>query len=249
MNTPQDPSPTEKIPRDSVTWANAAFYVLSGCCQPLLMTICRDAGLANSSSQLYMLFYYIGPALVIIPLLSERTKWPSTMTILRGSGIALFDVCSQTLNYTGASLAGPTIFSTVYSSVTIWTAFFSQMLLGRTMNPWQWLAVVIVFGGLALAATDSARVGGDVTHGLMLVLLGSAMHALTYVMLEGIMTVGEQKLTAAQNCAVQGLVAGTCFFLWQLVYTLPRWDDKIGIPMEQAGTSWFCLRAQIWCMP
>ncbi len=227
----------ENVPHDSVTIANAAFYILSGCSQPILMTSCRDAGLANSSSQLYMLFYYIGPALVIIPLSWERTHWPSTRTILRGCGIAIFDIASQTLNYTGASLAGPTIFAIVYSSVTVWTAVFSQFLLGRRMNQWQWIAVVIVFGGLTLTATDSVKVGGDVTHGLLLVVFGSIMHALTYVMLEAIMTIGEQRLSIPQNCAISGLVASGCFFFWQVVYTVPRWDETIGDPMKDAGTT------------
>jgi drug/metabolite transporter (DMT)-like permease len=232
----------ESIPHDNVTLANAAFYVVSGCAQPILMTTCRDAGLANSSSQLYMLFYYIGPALVIIPLWFEGTRWPSRRTVLRGCGIAFFDICSQTLNYTGASLAGPTIFAIVYSSVTVWTAVFSQLLLGRTMNRWQWLSVVVVFGGLTLTATDSAKLGGEVLHGLLLVVVGSIMHALTYVMLEGIMTVGDQKLSIPQNCAVQGMVAATCFFLWQVVYTIPRWETLIGDPMQEAGTTvWMAL--------
>jgi hypothetical protein len=56
-------------------------------------------------------------------------------------------------------------------------------------------------------------------------------------MLEGIMKVGQERLTIAQNCAIQGLVAASCFLLWQLVYTIPRWDETIGDPMKQAGTS------------
>lgn len=227
----------DTIPHDSITVANAAFYILSGCSQPILMTTCRDAGLANSSSQLYMLFYYIGPALVIIPIWWERTQWPSTRTILRGCGIALFDIGSQTLNYTGASLAGPTIFAIVYSSVTVWTAVFSLLFLRRTMNQWQWIAVFVVFGGLSLTATDTVKVGGDVLQGLLLVVLGSVMHALTYVMLEAIMTIGEQRLSIPQNCAISGLVASGCFLLWQVIYTIPRWDETIGDPMKDAGTT------------
>ena len=226
------------------------LYILSGCLQPILMTVCRTAGLANSSSQLYMFFYYLGPALVILPLLSTTTSttssgtttgttnppWPGIRTIQKACGIALFDLCSQTLNYTGASLAGPTIFALVYSSVTVWTAVFSHVLLKRTMNLFQWMSVLLVFIGLTLTATDSARMGGDVWHGLILVGMGSLLHAMTYVLLEGIMTVEDDPLTIAQNCALQGLVAASCFLLWQLIYTLPRWDELIGEPMHHAGT-------------
>lgn len=225
-------------PHEAITGINAIFYVLSGCMQPILMTTCRYAGLADSSSQLYMLFYYIGPALVILPLwVDGTTVWPSSMTIVKAAGIAMFDIGSQTLNYTGASLAGPTIFAIVYSSVTIWTAVFSQILLRRKISAWQWASVVLVFLGLTLAATDSAKLGGDVFHGLLLVLVGSMTHGLTYVMLEGVMTVGNDTLSVGQNCAIQGLVASFCFGLWQIVYTIPRWDETIGGPMEEAGTT------------
>ena len=42
----------------------ASLYVISGVTQPLLMTICKAAGLADPNCQLYMLFYYLGPASV-----------------------------------------------------------------------------------------------------------------------------------------------------------------------------------------
>ena len=53
------------------------------------------------------------------------------------------------------------------------------------------------------------------------------------------MTVGEHRLSVRQNCAVQGMVAMLAFLLWQFVYTLPRWDEKIWQPMQKADTSIF----------
>jgi hypothetical protein len=44
----------------------AALYVLSGVSQPIIMTFCRDAGLADPIAQLYMVFYYFGPALLLM---------------------------------------------------------------------------------------------------------------------------------------------------------------------------------------
>jgi drug/metabolite transporter (DMT)-like permease len=221
----------------TVTMINAGLYVLSGCSQPLLMTICKNAGLADSSSQLYMLFYYLGPASVVVTLWGQQTSWPSTKTIMKACGIALFDICAQSLNYTGASLAGPTIFAIVYSSVTVWTAMFSRLFLKRSMNSWQWVAIVIVFGGLTLTATDSMQMGDSVVRGLLLVVFGSMMHALTYVFSEIVMTVGDEKLSVRQNCAVQGIVAASSLFLWQIIYTLPRWQEKIWGPMQAAETT------------
>ena len=72
------------------------------------------------------------------------------------------------------------------------------------------LAVVGGDPSLRRTLVDGNR--SDVLHGLLLVGIGSIVHAMTYVTLEGIMTVGDDKLSIAQNCAVQGMVAAMCFF-------------------------------------
>lgn len=222
---------------DPVTILNAGLYVLSGCSQPILMTICKDAGLGDPIAQVYMLFYALGPALVILPLLGQKQQsWPSKSIFWKTAGIAIFDIVATCINYIGAALAGPTIFSIVYSSVTVWTAVYSQLLLSRSMDRWQWAAVLTVFGGLTLTATDSLRLGVSVVKGLLMVVFGSAMHALTYVVSESVMTRGDERLSVQQNCAIQSNVACLFFVVWQLVYTLPRYDEAIGEPMKQAGT-------------
>ena len=170
--------------------------------------------------------------------MKPSTSWKP---ILKAAGICLFDIFCTVSNYTGASKAGPTLFSIVYSSVTIWTAVFSQLFLKRRLRLWQWLAVVTVFGGLAFTATDTLQLGDDVTLGVAMIFVGSAMHALTYIMSEGIMTISEETLTVRQNNVVQALVAATTLLLWQLYYTLPRWEEKIGRPMQASGTT--CLHA------
>ena len=226
---------TSQPPSKLVTNVFAIFYVLSGVSQPMLMTVCKDIGLADASAQLYMVFYYLGPALLIFLTLGDT--WPSKMTIVKACGIAFFDILAQALNYTGASLAGPTIFAIIYSSVTVWTAVWSRFVLDRRLSYAQWFAVFTVFGGLTLTATGSLDLGPAVTHGTFLVVIGSALHAGSYVWSEAVMH-GEDSLSVRQNSGVQGLVA--CVFLigWQLVYTVPRWDELIRIPMQEASTTW-----------
>jgi hypothetical protein len=153
------------------------------------------------------------------------------------SRAAVWDIMSQSLNYAGASMSGPTIFAIIYSSVTIWTAIFSQIFLGRIMNLWQWVNVLVVFAGLTVTATDSVNMGPNVVKGSILIIVGSAMHGLTYIICEAVMTVGDEKLTVIQNNFLQGSVAGLLFLVWQLVFTLPRSDELIWRPMENAGTS------------
>lgn len=230
-NTP--PRPLIMTSSKLVTDLFAIFYVLSGVCQPMIMTLCKDAGLADSSAQLYMVAYYLGPAF----LLPMGEQWPSKMKILQASGIAFFDILAQTFNYTGASLAGPTIFSIVYSSVTVWTAVWARIVLDRRLTYSQWFGVFVVFGGLTLTATDSLNLGPDVMHGTFLVLLGSALHAGSYVLSEAVMS-GSEGLSVRQNSGLQGLVALVVLIGWQLVYTAPRWNTLIATPMEQANTTW-----------
>ena len=139
-------------------------------------------------------------------------------------------------------MAGPTIFAIVYSSVTIWTAVFSQILLGRKMNVWQWVNVITVFAGLAITATDSVNTGENVLKGTTFVIFGSGMHGLTYVMSEAVMTVGEEKLNVLQNNFIQTTVAASLFLIWQLFYTFPHFDEFIWNPMQAAGTTiWYAL--------
>lgn len=259
-----------------------SLYVLSGCTQPLMMTLLRHAGVADSNCQLYMLFYYIGPASAIVfttnassthcslssasaSSFSSPSSWPSWRTIFKASGIALFDIVAQVMNYTGASLAGPTIFAIVYSSVTIWAALYSQLFLGRSMDRYQWIGVIGVFAGLALTSFDGFSSSSDddednnsnhndeVSHGLLLVTAGSSMHGLFYVMSESVMMKVKttttttavikkkkeegERLTVSQNCAVQGITASFFFLLWQILYTIPNFDEKIMDPMIEAGTT------------
>lgn len=247
----------------SVTDVAAVVYILSGICQPLLVQVCKDAGLADPSAQLYMLFYYAGPSCLLLTLLpcchssssSEAHKQPpSWRAILKASLIACFDISAQSLNYTGASMAGATIFAVVYSSVTVWTAVFSRLFLGRSLSWCQWGAVLTVFGGLCITAADSISLGQNVSQGTALVVLGSCMHGATYVMSEAVMakandigatntsnnnnnSATRETLSVRENSAFQGVVACMGLLLWQLVYTSYRWDELIGQPMQVAGTT------------
>jgi drug/metabolite transporter (DMT)-like permease len=230
-------------PARNVVITVAGFYILSGICQPLIMTLCKQAGLADPSAQLFMLFYYLGPAFLIFTLQGEtQASTPTARMLLKATVIALIDIGAQALNYTGAGLAGPTIFSVVYSSVTVWSAVFSRIFLQRTLTPTQWLAVLIVIGGLAITATNSVHLGPDVTHGTLLVFAGSAVHALVYVMSEAVMTFSHdpsERLTVRQNAAIQSTVALIALTAWQFIYTFQssRYEQLVLEPARAAGTT------------
>lgn len=286
------------------TTAAAVVYIFSGICQPLLMTVCKNAGLADSGAQLYMLFYYAGPSFLLLTLLPSsccccccfcnrgadggqqqqqqhqqkqlRQHGPSMTAVAKASLIACFDIAAQSLNYTGASLAGATVFALIYSSVTVWTAIFSRLVLGRELTRQQCGAILVVFCGLCITGLDNFNNNNpagnsDVAHGTVLVFLGSCMHGATYVMSEAIMSKsgttaaggddgtssatqletnsnddddgnGSSKarelLSVRENAAIQGVVACSGLLVWQMVYTLPRWDALIRQPVRAAGTTW-----------
>jgi len=229
----------DSSPAAAATIAFAAFYVLSGVTQPLLMTLAKESGLADPKCQLYMLFYYLGPASVMCCLLANKdTIWPSPRALCKASCIASFDFGAQALNYTGSAMAGPTIFAIIYSSVTVWTAVFSRIILKRSLTLWQWLGIFIVFGGLAITSLDSMTMGREVFIGACLVLVGSIIHALTYVASEAVMTKGDDTLSVQANCAVQGVVSSSALLTWQLIYTRPRFNELILEPMEANHTSY-----------
>ena len=244
---PNDGHLAEKIPNQNPTlkWVAACIYVISGCTQPLLLTLAQISGLGDKMCQLYMLFYCLGPALVSFascscssPTTTNRTKESYTMMIKAG-GIAVVDIATQTINYSGATMAGPTIFSIIYSSIIIWTAVYSRILLGRKLNAPQWVSIFIVFGGLAITALHSSTVGPDVFKGAILVLVGSSLHAMTYVLSEAVMVTEDasKSLSVETNCAVQGVVATCVSLSWQFIYTRRHFKERILLPMSAAGTS------------
>ncbi|KAL7462171.1 hypothetical protein ACHAXS_002560 [Conticribra weissflogii] len=216
------------------------------------MAYAKHAGLANPRCQLYMLFYYIGPASVGLTLRrrggrrrngqksssgkkerggsgectgfehgkdkggfqhgnlisygsnnvnsakdddrddndsdeDDESTWPPMALVIHASSIAVFDIFAQSMCYTGNNLAGPTIFAIIYSSVTIWAAIYSNVLLSRTLNRYQWMGVCLVVVGLSLTAMDSLSSGENVFVGACLILVGSSGHGLVYVLSEKVM--------------------------------------------------------------
>jgi hypothetical protein len=87
-----------KTPSIPLTMFVASIYVLSGVTQPLIMSLIKDAGIADPRAQLYMLFYYFGPASVALSV----KIWPSPTHLGRTSLIAIFDLAAQAMNYTGS---------------------------------------------------------------------------------------------------------------------------------------------------
>merc|ERR1712048_193395 len=65
--------------------------------------------------------------------------------------IAVLSAIAQNMNFAGNMLAGSGVFAVIYSSVTVWCAVLSRLILQRVMTTYQWCAVftVMLLGGLA----------------------------------------------------------------------------------------------------
>lgn len=183
--------------------------------------------------------YYIGPACLGLTLCNNRSNTDeiTASSFKKAASIACLDVLAQTINYTGAIMCGPTIFSIIYSSVTVWTAVQSRIILNRKLSLLQWIAVFVVFAGLLLLKNSATDNTPHVLKGAVLAIVGSILHALTYVLSEIIMTSGE-KLSVRVNCFIQGMVACTVFLVWQLVYTSRHYEDLIQTPLAEAHTTY-----------
>ena len=215
----------------------AIVYILTGAMQPLLMTWAKKAGLADARCQLYMVFQHLGPAVVVVPLLlSPATRWPRPPTAARAVGIAAIHVAAGSMLYVGLTLCGPTIYSVMNSSATVWAALFSYVLLQRSMNTTQWAGALLVFFGLALTALDSIEVGPSVFRGALLVMLGAALHGSIHVTSEWIMRPPDC-VSVQMNCAIQSVVTTLAYSAWQIIYTRHHFQEAILAPMEEAGTT------------
>lgn len=194
--------------------------------------------MGDTSCQIYMLPYYVGQActglLVIFdcPPLHRWKAWP----LQRCAYIAVLSALAQNLNYAGNMLAGSAVFAVIYSSVTVWCAVLSRIILQRVLTAHQWIGVTTVFLGLALTGLDAFSDGQQVWVGACLIFVGAIGHAFTHVLSELVSVRGE-KIPPQVNCCVQGLTAVAVVAAWQLVYTLPHWGESIAEPMAAAGTS------------
>ena len=198
--------------------------------------------------------------------------------------LALVDIVSQGLCLIGLVYAGSSIYIIIYSSTTIWAAVWSFFLLNKALLYQQWLGILTVVFGLSITAYDgktsanASSNSSDALVGIVLVLLGSFTHALTWVLIEKwTKQQPPQQVTSSSSsssspltstvvsekkgggwdeltplcpstrisprpvaapelvCSLMGLIGCLCYSAWQLVYTLPRWNQLVLAPIAAHG--------------
>lgn len=150
--------------------------------------------------------------------------------------IGLLDVAGNTLTVVGLTYSGSGIYQVVYSSVVLFGALFSKLLLGKSLNKSQWIGLMTIVLGLSLSALGStATPGNNQTLGIILTLLGTMLYGLSYVAAEKTLNTIDAP-TSSQLQVFSSLVGLGVLFTYFLVYVSPNWYELFTKPViEKQG--------------
>eukprot|EP01038_Epipyxis_sp_PR26KG_P007848 gene7848-10656_t len=201
------------------------LFVLSGVVIPLLIEFISISGACEKSTFLIALPGSMAMSLSILTNLKVRKqgiiRWDMIVFI------AVCDICSQILNLNGLIYAGSAIFTVVYSSVTIYTAVFARIFLNVRLQSTQWFGIFVVFAGLAIVSIGAKTDGRDVFFGVILILLGSLIHSLTYIASEYLLAIIDNPIAPELLCTLLGSITLCMNLIWQIFYTVPRYNEKL----------------------
>lgn len=168
--------------------------------------------------------------------------------------LCILDVISASMNFTGLLYAGSAIFTVVYSSMTMYTAVFSWIILNRSLRVLQWVGIWVIVVGLSLTSVFvPSTVGPEVTNvdkntspvgattadhlasevmseasrislGIFLVVCGSLFHSLSYILSEIVLTTFKESVTPVGLSTTVGFFGCAVFGAWQIIYTMPRFQ-------------------------
>ena len=216
--------------RDLVIWQTflLVLYVASGTLQPILIEVLTYNGACEKSTFLFILPTYVGMSMSILcnmeALKHGKIRWPK-MGLL-----AVIELCSAALCFTGLICAGSAVFTVIYSSVTVYTALFSRLFFGRELHYMQWGGVFMVMLGLTSSSIGASFGGGegeeDTGIGIIMIIIGSMFHSLVYILSESILK-SDDPVAPEFLGSFMGFVGVFVFGLWQVFYTIPRFQDLI----------------------
>ena len=215
---------------DYVVWRNFLLflYVASGTLQPILIEVLTYNGACEKSTFLFILPTYIGMTMSLLSNVDAvkhgKIRWFKMILL------AVIELCSAALCFTGLVCAGSAVFTVIYSSVTVYTALFSRLFFGRELHYMQWGGVLMVMLGLT-SSSIGATFGGDdgeadVGIGIIMIIIGSLFHSLVYILTESILK-SENPVAPEFLGSFMGCVGVFVFGLWQVFYTFPRFQDLI----------------------
>ena len=225
------------------------LYVASGTLQPILIEVLTYNGACEKRTFLFILPTYIGMTMSLLSnmdaLKHGKIRWFKMILL------AVMELCSAALCFTGLVCAGSAVFTVIYSSVTVYTAVFSRFFFGRQLHYLQWAGVFTVMLGLtssSIGASFGVDEGEeDVGIGVIMIVIGSMFHSLVYILTESILK-SEDPIAPEFLGSFMGCVGVAVFGLWQVFYTIPRFQylilDEIDAhngDMRVIGVTYFFL--------
>ena len=223
---------------NNVNWTIAlliATFVLSGISSPLIVELIRANGGYFKYTMLIALPLCIGQSCAIF------TNWKSLFVgVIRWRYIILISVLdsvSYAFNMHGFIYAGSVTYTIVHTSLTVYTAAFSVLFFEVEVNRIQSIGVITTVLGLIVAIINAERDGSEVLYGAILILIGTLIHSLTYIVSEYILVRVEDAISPELLCTISGLFPAVFYAIWQLLYTLPNYQVVVVDSIEAAHGS------------
>ncbi|ESU35483.1 Hypothetical protein DHA2_30448 [Giardia duodenalis] len=219
------------------------IYVVTGIFQPIVLDLISRMGGAEKQAFLFPIPNSMGMALLMaIPTrkshYSRRAslyKFPKEIIVM-----TLIDVSATTLTLFGQLMIGSGLYIIVYSSLTIWSAIGSLLLLKRHFTWPMWMGVVVVTIGLMISGVGAFTTFGLSTLiGMAVTLVGTILHSGVYWVSEYFCLHKEYPIHSTFLAGYMGIFGVAIFLSYVTGYTIPRWEALFVQPMEAGGGSYW----------
>jgi drug/metabolite transporter (DMT)-like permease len=152
---------------------------------------------------------------------------------------SLIDATGQAFLMGGTAMAGAQTKAVLNSSTTVWAAVFSYFSLGRVLTPLQWAGIAAITLGV-LIKKDYSQVfaggqDGIKVLGMMMILFGLMLHALSGVVLEYF----------TRKCSVSAAKLGCFMGIFNMILCLSALAMGFIIPEKISDEVWIYRREDL----
>ncbi|KAJ3075131.1 hypothetical protein HDU98_009081 [Podochytrium sp. JEL0797] len=228
------------------------LFLITGVCSTIGAQWVHYRGAANSWSFVTSLCQFLGMFLVaclppprilskhaaVMPVATRPASFPASAlhgvkshldrygpVSVRGAAvISIVEVVGNLINVAGMFLTGSGLYMVIYSSIVVFTALFSRILLkDRKLTGVQWGSVCAICLGLSITAVGSSgqqdKSGSSILFGILVCLLGTSLLSLVYVANDHLLT--ENLATPYSQSIYVGLFSTLFTLLVMLLISIP----------------------------
>ena len=219
-------------------------FIVSGVLLGLLFELLHlHAGPAKETTFLLPFAGYVAQGVVGLVWTTANGTWrmgnwtkPMVVAMLLSS---LGNGAAQALDYVALSQAGIMLYTILHSSVTLFACLIAYFALRTRINGVQWASVGAVVVGLVLTGIPSpVPAQGGFASGMVSAVAGSLCLAAVYPLSEMVVRYAKPYgAPSAEFCAFVGSIVNIVGFgIWQLVYTMPRWQELVVAPVAASSS-------------